>query len=70
MVDFSNVDNNGLNNVLFNLEYFKEKMYEISKIPKSFLDIDSTADGELMLMRLADRLERLKQENNNNFFNN
>ena len=45
MVDFSNVDNNGLNNVLFNLEYFKEKMYEISKIPKSFLDIDSTADG-------------------------
>ena len=69
MVDFSNVDNNVLNNVLLDLEYFKYKMYKISKIPKSFLDIDSTSDGELMLRRLADRLERLKQENNN-FFNN
>ena len=51
------------------IDWFLEKCCEVTKIPKSVLDREPTADGELALERFIKRYERLVKENNNNFFN-
>lgn len=51
------------------IDWFLEKCCEVTKIPKSVLDREPTAGGELSLERFIKRYERLVKENNNNFFN-
>ena len=36
------------------LKYFLEKMYEVSKIPKSFMNKESNSDSDRKLSKLAD----------------